>query len=338
MVFAIILLLLYCAATAAAMGYYIFLRREDAEMDVLKAKERFQKYILQEDNILKEREELEEKVSRVYTLYDITKEITKTSDEEEAFQIFQHRLKDHAEYEYCLLLSPLSSEVAALKKDSDHLVFPVKGKKELLGYLAIKGGRQEEKDTIEILTNQFALALRRIHLYKEVERVAITDSLTQVFTRRYLMERFAEEMNRAKAKNVNLAFLMLDIDHFKAINDTYGHLAGDHVLREVAKVIRETVREIDIVGRYGGEEFSVILPDTNREGAHYVAERVRAAVEGRVIRAYDKDIHVTVSIGSTAFPHDGRKIAELIDKSDWGLYRAKKLGRNRVCAFGVYEE
>ncbi len=338
MIVAGILLLLYCVATAVAMGYYVILRREDSELEVLKAKEHFQKYILQEDSILKERQELEDKVSRVYTLYDITKEITKTSDDDEAFQIFQQRLRDQAQYEYCLLLSPLSNELAALKKASDHFIFPVKGKKELLGYLAIKGGREEEKDTIEILTNQFALALRRIHLYKEIERLAITDGLTQVFTRRYLMDRFAEEMNRAKAKNVNLAFLMLDIDHFKGINDNYGHLAGDHVLREVAKVIKETVREIDIVGRFGGEEFSVILPDTNREGAHYVAERVRAAVEVRMIHAYDKDIHVTVSVGSTAFPNDGRKMAELIDKSDWALYRAKKLGRNRVCAFGVYEE
>ncbi|HSA30672.1 MAG TPA: GGDEF domain-containing protein [Candidatus Omnitrophota bacterium] len=338
MVVAGFLLFLYCAVTAGAMAYYIVLKQEDCELEILKAKERFQKYILQEDSILQERQELEDKVSRVYTLYDITKEITKTYDNDEAFQIFQQRLRDHAQYEYCLLLSPLSSEVSALKKDPEHLVFPAKGKKELLGYLAIKGGREEDKDIIEILTNQFALGLRRIHLYKEVERLAITDSLTQVFTRRYLMERFTEEMNRAKAKNVNLAFLMLDIDHFKNINDQYGHLAGDHVLREVAKVIKEAVREIDIVGRYGGEEFSVILPDTNREGAHYVAERVRSVVEARTIRAYDKNIHVTVSIGSTAFPHDGRKISELIDKSDWALYRAKKLGRNRVCAFGVYEE
>src|SRR3990167_8373715 len=185
-----------------------------------------------------------------------------------------------------------------------------------------------------ILGHQFALALRRVHLYQEIERTAITDGLTEVYTRRHVLERFREELRRSTSRNIPMYFLMIDVDFFKKFNDQYGHLTGDQILREVGFLIRENIREIDIAGRYGGEEFSVILPDTDHEGAQFAAERIRRAIEETTIKAYDASVKITVSIGTSTFPDDGRKTDELIDKADWALYRAKKMGRNKVCSFG----
>src|SRR5208283_2146416 len=149
------------------------------------------------------------------------------------------------------------------------------------------------------------LALRRLKLYKDIETLAITDGLTGVYTRRYFTERFEEEIQRCAVRKSSLAFLMVDADHFKAINDQHGHLTGDQVLKEVAAIIQENVREIDIVGRFGGEEFCVVLPDTDLEGSCVVAERIRKAAQDTVIKAYDNALHMTLSIGVAVYPSDG---------------------------------
>jgi len=321
-------------AAKTLLVYY----QEGAEMGVLQAKEAYHKYLLQEDRVLAEKKTLEEQFRELFTLYDMTRQITKSFSGEDAFQIFRQKLQQNVVFEECRLLDPLSKDINGLKKDPQYFLFPLKGKKELLGYVVIKGAGQEDQDKTAILVNQFALALRRIDLYQEVERLAVTDSLTQAFTRRHMMERFEEEINRARIKESPLAFLMLDVDFFKQVNDRYGHLAGDGVLRAVARRIFENVREIDIVGRYGGEEFCIILPETDALGAEYVAERVRKSIEGRMMDVYDIRIKVTASIGIAVFPKNGKKTGTLIDKADWALYRAKKNGRNKVCVFGMYDE
>ena len=207
-----------------------------------------------------------------------------------------------------------------------------------IGYLAIEHMLEEDKEKATILGHQYALALRRVRLYQEIEQIAITDSLTEVHTRRHIIERFNEELKRSRVRNIKMSFLMLDVDYFKKYNDQYGHITGDQILREIGALIRDNIREIDIAGRYGGEEFCVVLPDTDRQGAHYAAERIRIATEKASIKAYDTTVKVTVSIGSSTFPQDGKKLDELIDKADWALYRAKKQGRNNVCSFGVYHD
>src|SRR3989338_6130039 len=184
-----------------------------------------------------------------------------------------------------------------------------------------------------ILGQQFSLVLRRIRLYQQIEKLAITDSLTEMHTRRHIMERFEEELKRASMRNIQLSFLMIDVDHFKRINDEHGHLTGDQILREIAHLIRENVREIDIIARFGGEEFCVILPDTDSPGARYVAQRIREAVENKQITAYDTVVKTTVSIGMATFAKDGTTTSELVDKADKALYQAKQNGRNRVCTF-----
>ena len=162
--------------------------------------------------------------------------------------------------------------------------------------------------------------------------------MTGVYTRRYFIERFDEEIKRGALRKSNLAFLMIDADHFKAVNDQHGHLAGDQVLKEISNIIQENVRGIDIVGRFGGEEFCVVLPDTVPAGASVVAERIRKSAEKRVIKAYDSTLHITLSIGVAIYPSDGKQLEELMDKADWALYRAKSQGRNCVIAFGSYQK
>jgi len=302
------------------------------------AKGVFQELDRRENDLNEEREALQNEALEIFTLYEITKEITKSFNEKEAFEIFKTKLREHVPFKKCRFLTSISNEVKDLRKRNDYFVFTLQSKRMKIGYLAIEGVTEEDKEKVMILGHQFALALRRVRLYQEIEQIAITDSLTEVHTRRHTNERFMEELKRSKARNIKMSFLMIDVDHFKKFNDQYGHITGDQILRGIGVLISENIREIDIAGRYGGEEFCVILPDTDRQGAHYAAERIRQASQKASIKAYDATVKVTVSIGTSTFPDDGKKMDELIDKADWALYRSKKYGRNTVRSFGVYDD
>jgi two-component system, cell cycle response regulator len=148
------------------------------------------------------------------------------------------------------------------------------------------------------------------------------------------MERLAAEMDRARRYEHSLALLMIDLDHFKSVNDTYGHLVGDDVLREVGQFLLRDVRTVDIVARYGGEEFVIVLPEQGEEGAVAIAERLRQRIaEAPLVRTADGDgLHLTVSIGVAIFPSlDVAAADDLLASADEALYRAKANGRNLVC-------
>ncbi|MCB9757131.1 MAG: GGDEF domain-containing protein [Candidatus Omnitrophica bacterium] len=285
-----------------------------------------------------EQKVLEEQVSQIFTLYNLTREMTRTFSENKTFQTFKTKLSESVSFDDCLLLDPLAQREIEEKQSQGYLLWTLTGQRRALGVLAVSGVADDQQAKMTILANQFALALRRVRLYQDIEQLAITDSLTEVHTRRHVMERLEEERSRAQLHKTNMSFLMIDIDFFKNFNDQYGHLTGDQILREISLIIKANIREIDIIGRYGGEEFCVVLPDTDYEAAVYVAERIRAAVEAATIKAYDTMTKATVSIGIAVYTQDGKEINELIDKADWALYRAKKEGRNRVCAFGVYHK
>ncbi len=304
---------------------------------ILEESARSQRLVNQKESLYVERLRLENEALEILTLYEITKEITQSLSEKEAFEIFKNKLSDHVNFTECLLVHPLCDEIKGYKNSTDYFSFVLQGKTGKIGYLVVKGMPPEHHEKFTILAHQFALALRRIKLYHEIERVAITDSLTELHTRRYATERFQEELKRSQARGMKLSFLMIDTDHFKTFNDQHGHLMGDQILREVGRLIRENTREIDIAGRFGGEEFCVILPDTDRLGARFASERIRQAVEASVIKAYDAEVKVTVSVGAATCPEDGIHVEELTDKADWALYRAKREGRNRICSFGIYE-
>ncbi len=166
----------------------------------------------------------------------------------------------------------------------------------------------------------------------ELQRLATTDELTNLYNRRYFFERGQQEIHRARSDGHFLTVLMLDIDYFKKINDTYGHSCGDQVLRVVAQRCRENLRDTDIVGRYGGEEFAILLPGTNTTMAFAIAERLRTDVAATPFQTEQGRIAVTVSIGiATANSDDADlDLEKLLDQADTALYKAKRCGRNRV--------
>ncbi len=167
---------------------------------------------------------------------------------------------------------------------------------------------------------------------ERLEVLALTDALTQTLNRRALMERLESELDRARRYSLTLSLLMVDLDHFKAVNDTFGHLAGDEALRGVARVLQREARSVDVVARYGGEEFVVILPETGEDGAVKVAERIRARVAEQPSEGIAAMPSVTVSVGvATVLSTRIQAPEELIALADEALYRAKAQGRNRVC-------
>ena len=170
-------------------------------------------------------------------------------------------------------------------------------------------------------------------LHEQIEalhRLSVTDGLTQVFNHRYFQSRLKEEFRRAQRYEENLALMLVDLDHFKNVNDRFGHQAGDLVLREVALAIKANIRDTDVVARYGGEEFVVLLPKTQRPGALTVAERVWSGVAS--VKAGPQRTHpVTLSIGVSSYPGEDVDTPEsLLQTADEALYTAKRTGRNRI--------
>lgn len=202
---------------------------------------------------------------------------------------------------------------------------------EILVILAMEGASKLGYDRFNIVAPQIALELRKVELYEEVEKLSIIDGLTGTYLRRYLTERLKEEVDRARRLKLTFSVSMVDIDHFKRCNDRYGHLVGDAVLKEIAERLKASVREVDMVARYGGEEFCIILPETTKEQALIVGERLRKSVEFKEVKAFDEKVKTTVSAGIATYPEDGEDAASLVEVADTALYKAKRKGRNRVC-------
>ena len=167
---------------------------------------------------------------------------------------------------------------------------------------------------------------------RRLEELAHTDPLTKTLNRRALSERLAAEMERVRRYSTTLSLLLIDLDHFKQVNDTHGHLAGDDVLIEIAALLHRVVRAVDVVARYGGEEFIIVLPETGAQGAEAFAERLRELIEAQSFcQSRATPIRLTTSIGVSAFPGFGvESVEDLLANADQALYRAKSEGRNRV--------
>lgn len=231
------------------------------------------------------------------------------------------------------VLEPLFLKLGYLASKERIYIIPLISEGEMKGLLMLDDLKEDKIDLAHTLAGFLSLNLRKVSLYQKVQELAITDELTQVYVRRHFIKIYKEELDRIKNKNSSACFLMLDLDRFKNCNDTFGHLVGDVVLTETAKIIRENVREIDLVGRYGGEEFCIFLPETKLEDGVYVGERIRKVFERYTFHAYDEVLNITVSIGVSCFPSDTKDDLELIEKADLALYYAKRKGRNRVIAY-----
>ena len=166
--------------------------------------------------------------------------------------------------------------------------------------------------------------------YEEIYTLTICDGLTTIFNKRYFLEFIEREMGRCHRYNRSLSLMMVDIDHFKVINDTNGHLAGDYVLRELAAVIKPRVRKEECFARYGGEEFAYVMPESGGENTRKLAEKIRRLIEDHRFTFEGKDIKVTLSIGVADLVGDMTEPLQFIKLADANLYKAKKAGRNRV--------
>jgi len=205
----------------------------------------------------------------------------------------------------------------------------------VLGKREVDGFGESQMKLLTILGSQAAVATAKALLYKKIEQMAITDGLTKVYNHRFFYQRIEEETLRAKRYGKVFSLIMMDIDFFKRFNDTYGHKAGDKALANVARILKETTRNVDLAARYGGEEFAVILPETDKDGAMAIADRIRRAIKNTPfeIDPAKPMVGVTVSIGVASFPEDASGYADLIEGADQALYQAKNTGKNKVCAY-----
>ncbi len=204
----------------------------------------------------------------------------------------------------------------------------------LVGILVLASNQkldETQKAILHTMLNGLGLALRNALTHEEIQRIAALDSLTGIYNRRFGMERLHEEYTRVIRQDLPLSLLMMDIDHFKSINDTYGHRAGDRALKLVVKVMKSVMREGDILCRYGGEEFMAILPGADCDNAQEVAERIRRRISDTHLEHGDQIIPITISIGMASWPeHQVENEQQLIERADQTLYMAKESGRNRV--------
>ncbi|MEM9101562.1 MAG: diguanylate cyclase [Pseudomonadota bacterium] len=187
--------------------------------------------------------------------------------------------------------------------------------------------------TIQDVTDTAIYQILLQQTKEEIERQSKTDGLTQLYNRSHWEECLRREVSRVERYEGELTIIMMDLDHFKSINDRLGHLAGDEVIRESTRILRDCLRNSDIGGRYGGEEFGVILPETDIDGALVTAERIRQAIETSDIVFNNKAIKVTASLGIAMYDVAGISCDQLIDRADQALYQAKHAGRNCIRAF-----
>ncbi len=212
---------------------------------------------------------------------------------------------------------------------------PLRSKGQVFGFLNLESCQpgfynQQHADRLQAFADQAAVAIENARLYAEVQQYAITDELTEIYNRRGLFELGRREVERAHRYGRSLSAVMIDTDKFKEINDSYSHAVGDHVLKTLAERWKASIREVDILGRYGGDEFVILLPETDLENAMQVADRLRLAICSKPIETPAADIPLSVSIGVACLTDAIKSFDELIDKADEALFRSKDAGRNQV--------
>lgn len=233
------------------------------------------------------------------------------------------------------LKKPLISKNLVIPDVRSFLCIPFITKGEVLGVVVITSKDANAFGTYEIkimsvLCNQASILISNSMLYEKMEQLATIDGLTGLMNHRQFQETFIKELARAERYGKYLSVGMMDIDFFKKINDTFGHLVGDVILKGIAGILMSNLRNVDICARYGGEEFIILLPNTDVAGARKVAERIREEISRSVFEIDNSKIKITVSIGLSTFPDNGRKREELLEKADEAMYHAKHKGRNRV--------
>lgn len=225
-----------------------------------------------------------------------------------------------------------------LKGVESLLVLPLICADEAIGTFVVASPRlrffgKDKREMLGVIANQVAISAKNAEMYRAMEEMATTDGLTGLMNHRTFQERLADLIGRAERQGGRLALLITDIDHFKKVNDTYGHPVGDQVLQRVAAICKSQVRKIDVAARYGGEEFAIILDGTDLAGARLLAERIRSEVERQQFASVQGPFRCTISLGIAALPDDAREPKTLIAHADHALYEAKHHGRNQAVAW-----
>lgn len=237
-----------------------------------------------------------------------------------------------------ILLGDLHPVCRAGRPDvGSFLSVPMVVQGELIGVLNLSHSSNqafgdEHLRLLTLIAAQAAAILQRVLMYEEMARLAITDDLTSLYNRRHFLDRLSHEFRRAQRYGQCFSVLYLDIDNFKTINDTWGHALGDRILAEMGKVLKRWARSSDLIARYGGEEYVVLLPMTDSDNAALAAERLRALVQEH---SFPRRKRLTISIGIASYPADADCADDLLKKADAALYMAKKLGRNRAVTHGA---
>jgi len=250
-------------------------------------------------------------------------------------------LPEGAEY---LGASPVFGPVNLPAELRSLLILPLRKEKSApLGALVLAARKpgvfhRLHRELLELIANQVAIRIDLALAHEQINRLATTDGLTGLANHRSFQQAFRTMLQRARRNSTSLCLLLCDVDHFKRVNDTYGHPFGDTVLKAVAGALAQSVRDIDLAARYGGEEFALLLEDSKREGGRKTAERARRAVEALELDHDGHCVRVTISLGLAVFPEDGDDIPVLIQRADQALYRAKRQGRNRVVAWSAKME
>ena len=231
-----------------------------------------------------------------------------------------------------------TSVPCVLSSPAPYICVPVSNSGEMLGFFAFRPPEGATPEDSLAASSKFvsdiSFAVKRIQLFRRVEWLSLTDGLTGVGRRNALDEKMKEEIRRALAFKTTLGFMIADIDHFKRVNDIYGHQFGDAVLKKVGELLKDGVYETDFVGRYGGEEFGIVLPRADAAGVLRKAEALRLRIAGENFQLGFESVRITVSIGIAHFPRDGRDASGLFAKADAALYAAKEGGRNQVMDAG----
>jgi len=220
-----------------------------------------------------------------------------------------------------------------IRYERSEMAVPLISKDECIGVIYV--GQQkanafshDDLNLLSTLANQTSIAVTNAKLYEKTHNMATTDGLTGLYTHRYFQEKLEEEVQKAQRYQTHMAMLMVDTDHFKQYNDTYGHPDGDMLLKEICKLLKSYVRDTDIVCRYGGDEFTLILVEADKKTAINTAERIRQAIQ---LRLNQRDVKITASIGVASYPEDATNKTDLMAQADASVYKAKHGGRNRVC-------
>jgi diguanylate cyclase (GGDEF)-like protein len=217
------------------------------------------------------------------------------------------------------------------------LVIPIHGDDAEAGIVALvddgRGFGPDELEQASIVASHARAAVRNAERYNQAKEKAFIDDVTEVYNARYLLSTAEHEIRRAERYDGRLSVLFLDLDRFKRVNDEHGHLVGSQTLRELSRMLQQSVRQVDTLARYGGDEFTILLVDTPHDEAMAIAERIRRQVEERVFEsARDASLHLTVSVGVGTYPQHGRERDALLEAADKAMYLAKSRGRNRVCS------